>query len=125
MLRNTLQILAIIGVLAGLYAAAVVSFDTITGQKPCPVIVSMPACYIVFSGYLWMLVTVLLPKLKTFIFLIGWLPVFMLAAAASVLEITTTNICPQSEAGIALCFISLGLCVSVLIAFLLSKRLAY
>jgi hypothetical protein len=120
--KITLKLIVLIGIAAGLYGAAIVSFETISQEKICPKVLGIHACYIVFIGYLWMLITVLWPAKKITFFLIGWMPVFLLALSASVLELMYSNICPQSKAGIPLCFLSLGLSVSVLTAFIFYRK---
>jgi len=116
-------LLGLLGV--GLYGALSVSYVTITGTSPCPSIGGIPACYVVLFGYSMMLLATLLHKhLKSkMIFLIGWLPVFLLAFVGSMLEISNGNTCPKNESGLPLCYVSLTLAIAVaLLYFFISKR---
>ena len=108
--------LLLVLIAVGLYGAANVSFDTLTGIAPCPRVVGIPACFVVLAGYSCMLLALVLKltaRLKR-LFLIGWLPVFLLALIGSILELMNGNTCPKSESGIALCYLSLMFSVAVI-----------
>ncbi len=110
----------LLGLIAvGLYGAFNVSYDTLTGTAPCPSVVGIPACFAVLIGYSLMLISVVLqPSVKfKFLFLAGWLPVFLLAITGSVLELMNGNTCPKSESGIALCYLSLMFSFGVIVLY--------
>lgn len=123
MLFNLLR-LTLVGLLCvGLYGAATVSYLTITDVSPCPDVLGLPACYIVFLGYSVMLISVIIgfskregnDFLSNRVFLFGWLPVFLLALVGSLLEMYNGETCPKSEAGLPLCYVSLLFSVLVFV----------
>lgn len=111
MARGLLILIAGFGSLAG----ARLSLDHLTQGEICPVIGPIPACYIVLLGYLCVLVAAIrLSKSGSKqLFYIGWAPVFMLAFAGVIMELTQGDICPKGPVGIPQCYISFvmaGLC---------------
>ena len=110
----------LLGLIAvGLYGAFNVSYDTLTGVAPCPSVVGIPACFVVFIGYSLMLIAVVLQPAVKFklLFLAGWLPVFLLAITGSVFELMNGNTCPKSESDIALCYLSLMFSIGVIVLY--------
>ena len=112
----------------GLYGAASVSYSTITGTAPCPTVGFIPACYIVFIGYLLMLIasaaTLFIKRQRYSIFFCGWTPVFLLAFFGSIFEVINGNTCPKSGSGLALCYVSLSfaLVIAGLYIFLIKTQ---
>jgi len=111
MARGLLILIAGLGSLAG----ARLSLHHLKLGEICPVIGPIPACYIVLLGYLCVLVAAIRPSKNGSkqLFYFGWTPVFMLAVAGVMLELTKGNICPKGLAGIPQCYISFvmaGLC---------------
>ena len=77
----------------------------------CPMIGPIPACIIVFLGYLGVVLAALFVK-KTFakpLFYIGWAPVFLLALMGVVLELSSGHVCPPGAYGIPQCFFSFAM----------------
>jgi len=74
--RTAIVLLASIGVL-GVGRISIVHW---TGETSCPMIGSLPACYIILIGYSLIVLSVY-PRLQkaSVLFLIGWVPVVMLA----------------------------------------------
>ena len=114
----------LVGLLSvGLYEAVSVSYLTVTGIAPCPTVVNVPACFIVTAGYFIMLITALfrhqlISKWNTkWLFIVGWAPVVLLALVGSALEFIQGDVCPKSDTGIPLCYISLSFAVSVAILY--------
>jgi len=102
-------------VIAGLALYGLISVFGISrlhfnGCEDCPKIGPIPACYVVLLGYTAMLVSALKPM--KLLFLIGWLPVFLLAASGVGAEILSdVPVCPQTEGGIPECYFSFALSV--------------
>ena len=117
LLRTAIILLASIGVL-GVGRISVVHW---TGEASCPMIGSLPACYIILVAYSLIALS-MYPRLRKApqVFLIGWVPVTTLALAGVVGELTGTLQCPQLENGIPQCFISaaFGLSIGLLAWFL-------
>ena len=102
-LRTAIVLLASIGVL-GVGRISVIHW---MGEASCPMISSLPACYIILIAYI-LIVLSMYPRLQKalFVFLIGWVPVITLALSGVVGELTGTLQCPHLENGIPQCFIS-------------------
>jgi hypothetical protein len=102
-LRTAILLLASIGVL-GVGRISVIHW---TGEASCPMISSLPACYIILIAYI-LIVLSMYPRLQKalIVFLIGWVPVTSLALSGVVGELTGTLQCPHLENGIPQCFIS-------------------
>ena len=119
LLRTIIILLASIGVL-GVGRISVIHW---TGEASCPMIGSLPACYIIFVAYS-LIVLSMYPRLRKAlqVFLIGWVPVIILALAGVVGELTDTLQCPQLENGIPQCFISAAFALTIgLLAWVLFK----
>ena len=101
--------------LFGLLGVVPVSIDTWTETKLCPTVGIVPACYVVLTGYFLMLLAIILQKKE--LFLTGWLPVFLLAAAGSISELLGREVCPRNAANIPLCYFSLVLALLIAVAF--------
>ena len=101
--RTAIVLLAGIGVLG----VGRISVFHWTGEASCPMISSLPACYIILIAYI-LIVLSMYPRLQKalFVFLIGWVPVTSLALSGVVGELTGTLQCPHLENGIPQCFIS-------------------
>lgn len=121
---NVLKIIlwCLLGV--GLYGAFSVSYTTMTGTSPCPSIVGIPACFVVFMGYSLMLIAALINTHRHAgkCFLAGWIPVFLLAFVGSMFEIGNGNTCPKSSFGLALCYVSLAFAMTVIACFFIVRK---
>ncbi len=96
-----------------------------SGFDACPSLGPLPACYLVFAGYSAIAFSVLLEPLRSgWIFFAGWFPVFLLALVGTSLELMGRHTCPQTDAGIPLCFFSLAFAIVLAGAFLLARRLS-
>ncbi len=107
-------------VLAGL---APLILDELRGIDACPMLGPIPACYLVGCGYFAMAVAVIFsPRRLTALFLLGWVPVFLLALSGSTLEILGRPTCPTSPSGAPLCYFSLAVASLLLLAFLFGRH---
>jgi hypothetical protein len=104
--RTAIVLLASVGVL-GVGRISIIHW---TGEASCPMISSLPACYLILIGYS-LIVLSMYPRLKkaSALFLVGWAPVITLALAGVVGELTDSLQCPHLENGIPQCFISAAL----------------
>ncbi|MFT5396796.1 MAG: hypothetical protein ACI85N_002002 [Gammaproteobacteria bacterium] len=110
-MQGSLIRITIIALVAlGLWGVGGISFTHWAGERPCPTIGLIPACYIIFVGYGLVLLS-MYPNLKKSleVFLIGWIPVITLALVGVIGEITSTLHCPLSEVGIPKCYFSAAL----------------
>lgn len=124
--RLALMILAGFGTLAGLK----LSIEHMQHGEICPVLGPIPACIIVFIGYLCVVLAAVFLE-KTFVkrlFYIGWTPVFLLALMGVMVEVGVMlglfkdHICPIGAYGIPQCFFSLAMVLICLGLFKLSLK---
>ncbi len=93
------------------------------GLDACPMLLFLPACYLVFAGYTAMgLAAAIHPRRLAGLFFLGWVPVFLLALTGTLSELLGWEICPHSETGVPLCFCSLCVASLVLGAYFLVRR---
>jgi len=117
--RTAIVLLASIGVL-GVGRISIIHW---TGETSCPMIGSLPACYIILIGYS-LIVLSMYPRLQkaSVLFLIGWVPVVMLALTGVVGELTDVLQCPHLENGTPQCYLSAALALFIgLLTWLLFK----
>ena len=89
----------------------------------CPMLWVVPACYLVFFGYMVILLSVTLSFCRRlFVFLIGWTPVFILAFTGTVLELASKPTCPRTVSDIPLCYLSLGIAGLLFVLFLFTIK---
>ena len=117
MKKNIFYWLASAVLLFAVYGAASLSYSDYKSIISCPEIAGIPACYLVFLFFVIGAVSHFIQhKLanKAVFFFIG-VP-GLLALYASIQELNVAHTCPQTDSGIPMCFISLGLC-SVIVIF--------
>jgi len=81
----------------------------------CPKIIGIPACYIVFLCFSLGLIFHLIPvknNYKIYLFFIGINT--LIASVGSIGEWTGLTECPRTSGGIPMCYISLGICLSLI-----------
>lgn len=90
----------------------------------CPKIIGIPACYIVFVAFSLGLISHLKSGAAgTWIFFMAIGLVTIIATTGTVGELTGTARCPRTEGGTPMCFISLGICLSLLSSKILYLKL--
>lgn len=98
----------------GLFGVLPVSLDELRTGGACPHLGPIPACHIVALSYALMLAAALSRHVWSWgLFYLGWLPVFLLAAGGSALELLGQDICPKTEGGWPKCFFSFALAVAI------------
>lgn len=103
----------------GLLAGAKLSIEHIQHGEVCPMLGPVPACIIVFLGYLAVFLAALCAQ-KSWsrkLFYAGWAPVFLLAAIGVVLELLQGDVCPPGPANIPQCFFSFAMILSCWLLF--------
>lgn len=102
----------------GTYSSGQLAWREWTTGEACPVVGSVPACYVAFAGYLLMTIALVgvskVPWL-TNAFYTGVAIAGGLALIGTVLELVQGNVCPR-VGSIPMCYISLAM--SLLIAYL-------
>ena len=106
----------------GLYGVAPIAFQQAAGTALCPAIGFIPACYLVFVGYTLVGVSAFVGrKMRIPLFAVGWIPVFALAMTGASLEALGNEVCPRNASNIPTCFLSLGLAIILITAFIIEQ----
>ncbi|MGH1478024.1 MAG: hypothetical protein ACRBM6_04725 [Geminicoccales bacterium] len=106
-----------------LYGLAPVVINQWHAGNACPTLGAIPACYLVMICYVAMAVSaVMAPRRLSWLFLLGWLPVFLLALTGSTMEILGRETCPQSPTGIPMCYYSFLIASMLIPAFWVAYR---
>jgi len=110
----------------GLFAGAKLTIEHISIGETCPLLGSVPACYVVAAGYFLIFVSALMimhSKARS-IFYLGWLPVMGLALTGVIFELVRGSTCPPGALGIPQCFYSLAMALLCWVLFRLARRMA-
>jgi len=120
--RYALLLLAFSGALAG----GQLSLQHLSFGEVCPMLGPIPACLVVFLGYLSISVSAALGATSRakWLFFLGWVPVAGLAFSGVVLELLGNDICPPGALGIPQCVYSFAMAMMCLGLFLLYRRFA-
>ena len=109
----------------GVISVAPIAHAQCVGSNACPAIGLVPACYVAFLGYALVTASAFSKGgTRIAIFLVGFVPIFGLAATGSGLELTGQIACPKSSGGTPMCFYSLALTLSLAALFLVSLALS-
>lgn len=107
-------ILAIL--LFAIYGAVNLSLVELEKQNICPRLLGIPACYIVLGAFLLVLVShVWLPSPKQMAYYSFLSIPFLLALGGTLTELSGTVVCPRTPGGTPMCYISLGLCLTLMV----------
>ena len=113
-------------VLAGLgtFAGARLTLEHLPHGGVCPMLGPIPACIVVFLGYLFILLAAIFLSKRASkpLFFAGWTPVFLLALMGVTLELIKGQTCPPGAFGIPQCFFSLAMVLICLGLFKLSRK---
>jgi len=103
-------------ILFATYGAASLSRNDWKQKNVCPKIVGIPACYIVFICFLAASISHIIntPLSNQLFFVFVGIP-GIIALIGSIIELTGKTICPKTASKTPMCFISLGLCVTLLV----------
>ena len=127
-MKGTMQTAARAGLIFlagfGTLAGAKLSLEHMQHGEICPTAGPIPACIIVFLGYLLILLAgvFLSKRFSKPAFILGWTPVFLLAFIGVTLELVKGQICPPGAFGIPQCFFSLAMVLACLALFKFSRK---
>ncbi|MEP1765490.1 MAG: hypothetical protein ABJJ53_02370 [Sulfitobacter sp.] len=103
-------------VLSGIVPISLAHFQT---GNACPNLGPIPACYVVSVCYAAIgLAALVWWRNLAWLFFAGITPVIVLAAIGTSLELAGRPTCPLSDEGLPLCYVSLAMGCSLLLAFL-------
>jgi len=123
------DILLMVLLVVGFLGALKISVANLTGSS-CPHLWIVPICYVVLLAYGLMIASVVIPSdwCKHYLFAAGWGTAFVIALAGSIAEIALGGgVCPtsggnirgDSSGSVPMCFVSLAMCVAILVLFLI------
>jgi hypothetical protein len=116
----------ILGISAvGFWGALNLSIEEWQEAGACPCI-GIPACYLVAIGYFLILSSCINHNKALFrkLFYAGISIVLGLAAMGSFMQVTGLGECPQNKTGFPMCYISLMMSTTILVAFFVGRRKA-
>ncbi len=97
-----------------IYGSLMLSRRDYIKKNICPKVIGIPACYLVFVFFVGALI-VHSVRFQTPYFYYGFMAVpFLLALSGTIVELTGKVICPRTEGGTPMCFLSLGFCVTLI-----------
>ena len=106
----------------GLFGIVPITIQHATGIESCPMLGIVPACYVVTLAYTLTGVSMLVGvRLRSALFVAGWIPVFGLALLGSSMQALGNEACPRSVGNIPGCYLSLTLTTSLILAFLVER----
>ncbi len=106
----------------GLFGIVPITYQHAMGTVSCPMLGIVPACYVVTLAYTLTGVSMLVGvRLRSALFVAGWMPVFGLALLGSSMQALGNDTCPRSVGNIPGCYLSLTLTISLILAFLVER----
>jgi hypothetical protein len=116
-MKNFLYLIIILIAGFAVYGSFILSMDDWDVGNICPKILDIPACYIVLTCFTIAFISHLYPTPNSkwaFFFFVGI--VTLIASTGTIGELTGTAKCPTTAGGTPMCFISLSICLSLLIS---------
>jgi len=118
-----MRLLLLAFALAGVIGVFPILQKQFLGTEICPALGPLPACYLVFSGYTLIVASAFVGTRYRFrTFTTGWVPLFVLAATGSGLELLGKDACPRTSSGVPTCFLSLGLLGVLAMIYMAERR---
>ncbi len=116
-MKQILFIVIVIILLFSIYGSFNLSMVDFHKKNICPKVLGIPACYIVLLFFILGLAGhVFKEYLGRDLWYYGFIAVpFLLALGGSLTELSGKVICPRTPDGTPMCFISLGICTTLLI----------
>jgi len=109
-------ILAILG-------AGSLSYTELIEKDVCPKMLGIPACYIVLVSFTMAgIMHALKTPLSNYLYFAAIGFVLFFALKGTITELRGIPICPRTAGGTPMCFISLGLCISLITAKFISLK---
>ena len=102
--------------LFAIYGALSLSLVEFRTPNICPKVLSIPACYIVLVAFTFVLLShAMLPSPKQAAYYSFLTIPFFLALGGTISELSGQVVCPRTSGGIPMCYISLGLCFTLIV----------
>ena len=125
MMKQAFFWIIILIALIAIYGTTALVMNEWQSGEACPKILGIPACYIVFVAF----TLGLIGHLKSggagrWIFIMAIGLVTIIATTGTIGELTGTAKCPRTTGGTPMCFISLGICISLLVSKFLYLKLS-
>lgn len=108
----------------GFWGSGRLAWRELTTGEACPVVGSVPACYVAFAGYLAMVIGLAFVKRNSWArksFYAGVLIAGGLALVGSTMELVQGNVCPR-VGEVPMCYLSFGMSLWIAAAFVVTTR---
>jgi len=114
-MKNIMYWITLVIAILAVIGASQLSYTDWKEGNVCPQQLGIPACYIVLAFFVAATISHLTKTSlgNTLFFIFMAFPLF-LALKGSITELSGTVVCPRTSSGIPMCFISLGLCISLI-----------
>jgi di/tricarboxylate transporter len=115
--RSMMIRLVLFGLVAfGVWNGGRLSYLHYHSGEACPILKVVPACYIAFSGYLMMAISLMATSVKikldvTALFWVGLLVAGGLALIGTGFELVKGDVCPKAFGWLPMCYVSLAFSV--------------
>lgn len=116
-LSTILFFLIVIVLLIAINGSLSLSIIEFNKKNVCPKIIGIPACYLVLMFFVLTLVAhILQSTFSTNLWFYGFVGFpFLMALGGTLTELSGTVICPRTPGGIPMCYISLGMCILLIL----------
>ena len=118
-MKTVMRVLLFLIVGFGFYSSTRLAWREWTTGEACPVVGSVPACYVAFAGYLVMLIGLIAVSTGARmhrVFHTGLSVAGGLALIGTILELVNGNVCPR-VGSIPMCYISLAMSALIGVLF--------
>jgi len=114
MLQTVIRITIITLAALGFLGVGEISLAHWRQEASCPTFAAIPACYVILVGYGLIFLSMFTRfKVSLRLFVIGWVPVIVLALLGVLGELTATLSCPASAIGIPKCYFSAAMSLAI------------
>lgn len=101
-----LNVLLLIAFAIGIIGGGDLVLDEIKHRNVCPMLLGIPACYIIFTCFIIPFIVHILKKYNFIYFLFTGIAA-SIAFIATIMELTGKGECPKTSSGIPMCYYSL------------------
>lgn len=113
-LKKALNIILIMVFALSILGASSLVYNEFINHSICPKLLDIPACYIIMLCFIIPLFSHLL-KWNNYIYFTGTGLAFSIAFYGTIMQVLELIQCPKTSAGIPMCFISLGIFISLIV----------
>lgn len=125
-MRKVTYVLIIVVLLFAIYGSFSLSLKDFQLKDVCPKVLTIPACYIVLTFFMLSLIThIFAVGRQSLLYYLFMATPFLLALSGTVTELSGKVVCPRTDGGTPMCYISLGICSALLILKFIDDKLLH